>query len=122
MPKKSVVGYFKSREEAEHAVNRLRTLGVTDVQIDESGRSTRGIFRGVVDRITSGLSDLGGLMSGTAGKREDEDLPVFETDTGDSDREESGGLARSSVFVKAEVDETFHDRAVEILRESGGTV
>lgn len=126
MPKESLIGYFNKREEAEHAANRLRALGAADVQIDRSGRAARGVFGDVVDRLTASIPGLGDLMGGAGRERSDEDLTTGGGAPGDV--EEAGGAGnegdtgRGSVILRAEVDESLHDKAVQVIEKSGGRV
>jgi hypothetical protein len=128
MTREILRGYFASRDEAEHAASRLKAMGITDVQIERSGgaRATRGVLGGVVDRLTASIPGLGDLMGGAGRERGDEDLTTGGGAPGEVD--ETGGAAnegdtgRGSVFLRAEVDEFLHDRAVQVIKETGGKV
>jgi hypothetical protein len=128
MPKESLRGYFNSREEAEHAANRLRALGVAGVQIERSGgaRPTRGMLGDVVDRLTASIPGLGDLMGGAGRERGDNDLTTGGGAPGDVDEAgdagNEGDTGRGNVILRAEVDEFLRDKAVQVIEESGGRV
>ncbi|MEW6182029.1 MAG: hypothetical protein AB1500_02470 [Bacillota bacterium] len=116
MQKESITAHFRTRDEAEHAANRLKAMGVNDIQIERTGKTAKGGLGEVMGRITGSISGLGDYVMGA--NREDDDRAEVRTapDAADED------LARRDVILKANVDETLRDKVLQILKESGGTV
>lgn len=118
MQKESIVAHFRTRDEAEHAANRLKAMGVNDIQIERVGKAAKGGLGEVMGRITGSISGLGDYIMGA--NREDDDRA--EVKTAPADEPVNEDLARRDVILRANVDETLRDKVLQILKESGGTV
>lgn len=121
MGEKNVLAYFKTLEQAEQIANQLKSMGVTDVQIDRihqyPGETADHLMNPATGQIGS-LSDL------TLGDIRGDIGPLTAADTSASGMSDGGGsfVTGRDVLLAAIVDDAQFNSLREQIRSLGGLV
>ncbi|MEW6572377.1 MAG: hypothetical protein AB1374_01920 [Bacillota bacterium] len=122
MPERNVVASFKNAEDAERALDKLKDLGVSEVEICEPA----DLRDGLADDVTT----IADEEFGPTGLRVDADVrgqdvsplrPATDL-VSTADEDEFEATTGENVYLRAMVDESLYERAFRILRETGGRV
>lgn len=121
MSERSVLAYFRTREEAEEALAKLQALRVIESRIDRI-RLGPGEQEGVWSNPATGQA--AGLGEGVLDVREtNPDAGVltaaYPSASGQHDGGQDGHLGRD-ILLTAIVDESVHDKAVRLIEQTGG--
>lgn len=120
MAEKSVLAYFKSREDAEGAAAKLKSLRIADMRIDEVGR-----FAGEgIDHLENPINgDIPGLGYLTLGGDFDRNAGILVAADASASGMSSGGeddTMGRNYLLTAVMNEDVHHQALSVVRESGG--
>ncbi|MEI7028075.1 hypothetical protein [Paenibacillus sp. y28] len=127
MSERCILAYFQTPEEAQGARTKLQALRAAEVQIErvsyfpggEGNRSVMNPYAG----------DFGGLTALTfSGYTPDPDTGVLASadmsasGMADGTRELLEGSVGRDILLTAIVEDTVHDRALQVVRDAGGQV
>lgn len=120
MAEKSVIAYFKTREEAEEAAHKLQALRALDTSVDTFSRFPGAAVTGSVAPVSGDISSLASLTLNANADTRDAGM-LLAADPGAS------GLAGGSPTVTgrnyvlaAVVPEEAHHQALRVVEQSGG--
>ncbi|HVJ50044.1 hypothetical protein [Desulfitobacterium sp.] len=121
MGEKNILAYFKTVDQAEQIADQIKSMGISDVQIDRihqyPGDTSDQLMNPATGQIGS-LSDLTlGDISGDVG-------PLTAADTSASGMSNGGGsfVTGRDVLLAAIVDESQFDSLREQIRSNGGLI
>jgi hypothetical protein len=121
MSEKNILAYFKSPEEAQGVAAKLQAMRVADVQIDRISRYVGEPVDETTNPLTGHITGLGGLVMDADETSNDAGI-LMATDpsaSGFSDGGQGGPTGRD-ILLTAVVDEQIHEKALRLVRESGG--
>ncbi|MEF3304539.1 hypothetical protein [Paenibacillus sp. GYB003] len=121
MAEKNILAYFKSREEAEGAVAKLKSLRITDMRIDEIGRFPGEGSDRIENPINADFSGLGNLTLG--GNVLDRDARILAAADVSASGMATGGdddTMGRNYLLTAVMDEEVHHQALRAVEQSGG--
>ncbi|WP_031513027.1 hypothetical protein [Desulfofalx alkaliphila] len=123
---RSILAYFSSTDDARQAVDALKDMGITEVQIDRISRYGAALDTDSVNPLSGELSqtDLTLFAGDSDAYHSDSSRVMMAADPsvsgfGDTDYGVAGGR---SFLVTAVTDEEHLDRAIEIIKQKGGLV
>ncbi|MDF2725039.1 MAG: hypothetical protein K0Q59_4714 [Paenibacillus sp.] len=121
MSEKNILAYYKSREEAEGAAAKLKSLRVIDMRIDEIGRFAGEGSDRIINPIQSDFSGLGYLtLGGDFTNRDAAVLAAADVSaSGMSTGWEDDTMGRNYLLT-AVVSEEAHHQALRVVEQSGG--
>lgn len=121
MGEKNILAYFNTLDQAEAIANRIKSMGITDVQIDRIHRYPEGTADNLMNPVTGqigSLSDLAiGDISGDVG-------PLTAADTSASGMSHGGEsyVTGRDVLLAAIVDESQFEKLRDEIRVQGGLI
>lgn len=122
MTEKNILAYFKSPEEANKVVEKIKNLGVIDYQIDRFNKYPLGSADQLMNPLTSGTPSQATLSLGTDVGRDTGILAS--TDVSASGMSDGGQapITGQDILLTAIVDESIFDKAKQLIREGDGLV
>ncbi|RKN78969.1 hypothetical protein [Paenibacillus ginsengarvi] len=121
MAEKQILAYFKSREEAEGAAAKLKSLRIEDMRVDEIGRFPGEGSDRIENPVNADFSGLGYLTLG--GDFPDRDAAVLAAaDASASGMAVSGedDTMGRNYLLTAVMDEDVHHQALRVVEQGGG--
>lgn len=123
MAKKNILAYFNTPEQAEGAAAKLRALRAADLSIDRFDSYPGEGVEVRMNPITGDFDGLGGLTLG--GDFSGNNAAILAAaDPGASGMSDGGegGVTGKDILLTAVVDESIHERALQVVRDAGGLV
>ena len=121
MTEKNILAYFNSVDQAEAIANQLKSIGISDVQIDRIHKYPEGTADRVINPATGQIGSLSDLtlgdISGDVGPLTASDP----TASGMSDGGQSSITGRD-VLLAAIVDDSQFDQIRSDIRSNGGLI
>lgn len=121
MAEKNILAYFKSREQAEEAAAKLKSLRAVDMRIDEVGRFPGDGSDRIENPINADFPGLGYLTLG--GDFSDRDAGILAaadaSASGMSVPGEDDTMGRNFLLT-AVMDEGVHHQALRVVEQTGG--
>lgn len=119
---KNILAYFKSPEAANKVLEKLKGLGVTEIQIDRFGRYSLGSAEQFMNPLTSDTPSQATLTLGAdAGQDSGILLSADVSASGMSDGGQDPITGRD-ILLGAVVDEAIFDQCRQLIREGDGLV
>lgn len=121
MSERNILAYFNTLEQAEQIANQLKSLGVSDYQIDRVHKYPDGTSDQLMNPVTGQIGSLSDLtlgdISGDVG-------PLTATDTAASGMSDGGqnSITGRDVLLAAIVDESQFERIRSEIRSLGGMI
>ncbi|AQT83931.1 hypothetical protein ERICIV_03122 [Paenibacillus larvae subsp. larvae] len=123
MAEKNILAYFNTPEQAKEVASKLNALRAEDVQIDRFGRYLGVGVDDVMNPITGNFSSLGNLTLGANfANRSSAIMAAADTSASGMSDGGQGGPNGKDILLTAVVDESIHEQALQIIRDSGGIV
>lgn len=122
MTEKNIIAFFKTSEEAQKVAEQIKSLGVTDIQIDRFSKYPLGSADFVNNPTTGDMSSQATL---TLGASPDRDTGILTSaDVGASGMSDGGqdSVSGRDMLVAAIVDESVFDKAIQFVKDNGGLV
>lgn len=122
MGEKNILAYFKTIEQAEQIANQIKSLGISDVQIDRIHQYPGGDTSDQLMNPATG--QIGSLSNLTLGNISGDVGPLTAADTSVSGMSNGGGsfVTGRDVLLAAIVDESQFDSIREQIRSQGGLI
>lgn len=122
MSEKNILAFFKSPEEAKKVADKIKNLGVLDIQIDRFSKYPVGSADQVTNPLTSDTPSQATLTVGaTAGR----DTGILASaDVGASGMSDGGQapITGRDILIAAVVDESVFDQAIQFIKDGNGLV
>jgi len=119
---KNILAYFKSPEEANKVLEEIKSLGVTEIQIDRFGRYSLGSADQLMNPLTSDTPSQATLTLGAdAGQDTGILLSADVSASGMSDGGQDPITGRD-IILGAVVNEAIFDTCTQLIREGNGLV
>lgn len=123
MAERSILAYFRSRDDAEFVVSRLRGLEFIDYSIDTFSRYPGDGVNRVMNPINSDFPSLGYLTLNA-------DLPntgagiLAAADVSASGMSDGGDtvITGRNILLTVVLDETSYEKAISIIESGGGMI
>ncbi|WP_425800761.1 hypothetical protein ACHOLT_11570 [Desulfitobacterium sp. Sab5] len=121
MGEKNILAYFKTLDQAEQVANQMKSIGISDVQIDRIHQYTEGTADHLMNPATGQIGSLSDLtigdISGNVG-------PLTAADTSASGMSNGGGsfVTGRDVLLAAIVDESQFESLRDQIRSNGGII
>lgn len=124
MAEKNILAYFKSPEEAEEVVSKLKAMRAVDVQIDRISRFPGEPVEETFNPLTGNVSGLGALTSDADVSNKDVGVLIAAdvTASGMSDGRQEDVVTGRDILLTAVVEEDIHQQALKVIEESGGLI
>ena len=131
MAEKGILAYFRSPEEAESCVPKLKALRAADVQIDAIGEYPGEGVTETMNPLSN--SDFPGLpyltLGATVGNQDARVLMATDVDasgmadgSGELLANNADDMTRRNILLTVVVDEGTYDQALRVINEAGGKV
>lgn len=123
MSEKNILAYFKSREDAEGAAAKLRSLRVIDMRIDEIGRFPGEGSDRIENPINGDFNGLGYLTLG--GDFLDRNAAILAAADVSASGMSTGGeddTMGRNYLLTAVVEEDIHHQALRVVEQGGGLI
>lgn len=119
---KNILAYFKSPEEANKVLDKLKNLGVNDIQIDRFGKYSLGSADQFMNPLTGDTPSQATLTLGANAGRDTGIL--VSTDVSASGMSDGGQnpITGRDIILGAVVNESVFDKARQLIREGNGLV
>jgi hypothetical protein len=121
MSERNILAYFNTIEQAEHIVNQLKNMGISDFQIDRVHRYPEGTADNLMSPVTGQIGSLSDLtigdISGDVG-------PLTAADPSASGMSDGGqsSITGRDVLLAAIVDESQFEQLRNEIRSQGGLI
>lgn len=121
MAEKNILAYFKTLDQAEQVANQMKSMGISDVQIDQIHQYTEGTADQLMNPVTGHIGSLSDL---TIGDISGEVGPLTAADTSASGMSNGGGsfVTGRDVLLAAIVDEAQFESLRDQIRSNGGLI
>ncbi|WP_018213539.1 hypothetical protein [Desulfitobacterium hafniense] len=121
MAERNILAYFNTVEQAEVIANRIKDLGITDVQIDRIHKFSEGTADHLMNPLTGQIGSLADLTLGSGGG---DAGPLMAADTSASGMSDGGGTAASGrdILLAAIVDESQFEQLRQEIRAQDGLI
>lgn len=121
MTDKNILAYFNSVEQAEAIANQLKSVGVSDVQIDRIHKYPGGTADHLMNPATGQIGSLSDL---TLGDISGDIGPLTASDPSASGMSDGGqnSVTGRDVLLAAIVDESQYEQIREDIRTNGGLI
>jgi len=119
---KNILAYFKSPEAANKVLEKFKSLGVTEIQIDRFGRYSLGSADQLMNPLTSDTPSQATLTLG-ANAGQDSGI-LLSADVSASGMSDGGQdpITGRDIILGAVVDEARFDQCRQLIREGDGLV
>lgn len=120
MGERGIFAYFKSMEEAKKVGDKLKNLGIIDMQIDRINNYPLGSMDKLSNPLTGYPSSQATL---TLGVSEDKNTGILaSTDVSASGMSDGGqnAVTGRDILLVTVLDESVYDKAVGIIKDAGG--
>ena len=119
---KIILAYFKSPEEANKVLEKIKNLGVTEIQIDRLSNYPLGSSDQLMNPLTGDTLSQATLTLGVNSGRDTGILASTDVSaSGMSDGGQSPITGRD-IILGATVDESIFDKARQLIKEGDGLV
>lgn len=121
MSERNILAYFNSVDQAETIANRLKSMGVSDVQIDRIHKYPEGTADHVMNPATGQIGSLSDL---TLGDISGDIGPLTASDPAASGMSDGGqnSITGRDVLLATIVDESQHEQIRNDIRTNGGLI
>ncbi|MEM5817100.1 MAG: hypothetical protein AAGU16_04460 [Desulfitobacterium hafniense] len=121
MAERNILAYFNTVEQAEVIANRIKDLGIKDVQIDRIHKFSEGTADHLMNPLTGQIGSLADLTLGSGGGGAG---PLMAADTSASGMSDGGGTAASGrdILLAAIVDESQFEQLRQEIRAQDGLI
>lgn len=119
---KNILAYFKRPEEANKVQEKIKSLGVTEIQIDRFGRYSLGSADQYMNPLTGHTPSQATL---TLGANAGQDTGILlSADVNASGMSDGGqeSITGRDIILGAVVDEAIIDKCRQLIREGNGLV
>lgn len=120
MDEKSIFAYFKTEDEAKDVEEKIKSLGVIDIQIDRVNKYPLGSSNKLTNPLTGKPSSQATLTLGASG---DKDTGVLASADVSASGMSDGGqdvITGRNILLVAIVDESVYEDATGIISDAGG--
>jgi hypothetical protein len=122
MSERNILAYFKSPDEANKVAEKIKNLGVMDVQIDRFSKYPLGSADQLMNPLTSDIPSQATLILGADAGRDTGILASIDVSaSGMSDGGQTPITGRD-ILLATIVDESIFDQARQLIREGDGLV
>lgn len=121
MAERNILAYFNTVAQAEAIANRIKNMGINNVQIDRIHKFPEGTADRLMNPVTGQIGSLSNLtlgdISGDVG-------PLTAADTSASGMSDGGGTAVSGrdILLAAIVDESQFEQLRQDIQAQGGLI
>jgi hypothetical protein len=123
MADKSVIAYFKTRDDAEAAAAKLHAIRALDVSVDSFARYPGEAVVGPVSPVTGNITSLAALtMDASVDTRETGVLMSADTNASGMSDGGQGGTSGYNYVLSAVVRPETHHLALRVVEETGGRI
>ena len=119
MAEKTVIAYFKTREDADSVATKLKSMRVQDVSVSEFGRYTGEAMVGPGFPAGGGTNSLAALTLNTSVSSNDAGI-LLAAHPGASGQSSGETVSGHNYVLSAVVEEDIHHQALSVVEESGG--
>jgi hypothetical protein len=121
MKERNILAYFNTVEQAEAIANKIKSMGVKDVQIDRIDKYGGGTADHLMNPVTGQIGSLSDL---TLGDISGDIGPLTAADTSASGMSDGGGssVTGRDVLLAAIVDESQFEQLRQQIRSQGGLI
>ncbi|WP_058301936.1 hypothetical protein [Gorillibacterium timonense] len=121
MTEKSILAYFRTREEAEEAAQKLRSLRALDARVDSFSRFPGGGSQGLVSPVTGNVSGLASMTLNADVDSRDTGV-LLAADPSASGLSDGGSptVTGHNYVLSAVVTEDAHHQALSVVEQAGG--
>lgn len=121
MGERNILAYFNTVEQAEQIANQIKSMGISDVQIDRVHHYSEDYADHLMNPVTGQIGSLSNLTIGDISSNLG---PLTAADTSASGMSDGGGsyVTGRDVLLAAIVDESQFDSLREQIRSNGGLI
>lgn len=120
MTTRNILAYFNTVDQAETIGNHLKSMGVTDYQIDRVHRYPEGTADNLMNPVTGQIGSLSDL---TIGDISGDIAPLTAVDPAASGMSDGGSaITGRDVLLAAIVDESQFEQLRDEIRSNGGMI
>jgi hypothetical protein len=120
---KNVLAYFKTRDEAQEVLNKLKALRVEDARIDHVAKYPQESREIQINPATGNVSSLGELTQEAEVSSRDAGI-LMAADPAASGLSDGGGngVTGRDILLTAIVNESIHHQVLHLVEQAGGKV
>lgn len=123
MAERNILAYYNAQEQAEGALRKLQALRVIDARIDRFGSFPGSGHEEVMNPLSGDIDGLGTLaLSGDFSARSSAIMAAADPDASGLSDKGDEALAGKDVLLTAVVSEEDYEKAMRIVRETGGLI
>ncbi|MHB1407052.1 MAG: hypothetical protein ACYCV0_15875 [Desulfitobacteriaceae bacterium] len=120
MSERNILAYFKTPDQAQQAAAQLKSLGISDVQVDRFSKYPGGSADRLMNPLTGQVSSLSDLTLGDISARDIGVLTAADVSASGMSNGGETSVSGRNVLVAAIVEDSLYDQAIQIVRTSGG--